>query len=128
MGLQVLEGAVLQCTFMGRFQDDLRSPSIDQCFLPAWSTQAPVVPVLQSRESVLGHGGRQVVARGPGELEEGFRDPDADRVGTMVIRSGLTAPRAIEAGHWVDGAWNQVAAEDVVISVGGLMARIMRAA
>src|ERR1700737_2780221 len=91
------------------------------CFLnlePAGGADAPPVAGLQAGESVLRHGGGEVVAEGFGGGEEGGVDDAADGVDSVVFRAGVATAVAVEAGHRVAAAGVERLAEDVLAAWG----------
>lgn len=71
-----------------------------------------MVARLQAGEARLRGG--QVVAGVAAELQELGRHPGADDVRTEVVRSGVAAPVAVEAGEGIEAARFELLAEDVL--------------
>ena len=71
-------------------------------------------PGCEPGEAELGVRGGQVVADRRGELQELTRHPGAHRVHADVLRPGVAAPVAIEAGERVGVARLEIFAEDVL--------------
>src|SRR5580704_7977709 len=85
---------------------------------PSGGADAPAVSGFEAGESILGHGGGEVVAECLGGSQEGGVDDAADGVDAVVVGAGVAAAVAVEAGHGLAAAGFQRAAENVA---GGIL-------
>ena len=108
-----LERNDAQGIFVCSFQDNRAGRSGLLNLKPAGGTDAPAVAGLETRESVLGHGGDEVVAKGLGRGEEWGVHDAADGVDTEIVGAGVAATIAIEAGHRLTAAGLQRLAKDI---------------
>src|SRR5262245_46286828 len=84
-----------------------------QRLLPARGAQTPAISGLEARETVVGHGRRQIVAARLGEFEEVVGHDDADGMAAEVLRTRIAAGVAEEPCHRRDRADFQAPAEHV---------------
>ena len=98
---------------MGGFEDDIRSESGFEGFLPAGCAQAPLIARFESRKSVFRARRAQVVAGLFGEFEECFGHPHADDVDAVIAGARAAATVAIPPGARVERAGLQDGSEDV---------------
>ena len=89
----------LECRLVGGGQHHRRGDARLQRLLPAVGAQAPAFARLQAREAVLRPRRAQVVAPRAAEGEEFYRHLGADDVDAEVVRAGVTAAGAVEAGQ-----------------------------
>jgi hypothetical protein len=108
-------GDVLEGGFVGGLEDDLGGEAVFPGFFPSGGAEAPLVAGVEAGETVIGHGGGEVVAVGFGEGEEVFGDAGADGVAAGVFGAGGTGAVAVETGEGVDGAGLEFGAEDVFV-------------
>src|SRR5438477_8718183 len=97
--LQVVERRIFERAFVGGGENHPRGFADFESFMPAWCTETPAIARLQSGESELFDGRREIVSRARTEREEVGGRHDADRVRTEVGRSGVAAAVAKEAGE-----------------------------
>ena len=109
-----LEGDDLQRGLVGGFEDDGAAGSRLLDLQPARGADTPTVAGFEASEAVLGHGGGEVIAQRLRRGEEGLVDDTADGMDSEVIRAGLAAACAIEAGHWGTAAGGEGLAEDIL--------------
>ena len=81
---------------------------------PAGGADAPAVAGLEAGEAVLRHGGGEIVAEALGGGEKLRRDDAADGVHAEIVRAGVAAAVAEEAGHGLAAAGGEGLAEDVL--------------
>jgi len=113
VALEVGERAVIERALVGGAQHDARRLARLERLGPARRAQAPAVAGLEAGEAELRHRRRQIVAGGFGEFEERGGGDDANRMAAAVIRAGVAAAVAVEAGHRLDRAVFERAAEHV---------------
>jgi len=99
-----LEGHYSQGGLVRGFEDDGASGPGALYLQPAGGTDAPAVSGLEPCESILRHGGAQVVAKLFGDAQKVFADDAADGVETEVFGAGLAAAGPVEAGHGLAAA------------------------
>ena len=90
MCLEIFEVNDLQGGLLAGRQLDLRSDSRFQGLPPSLGAQTPAIPLPQTGEIILGHGGGEVVAHGLAEGEELIRHHAADHVSSGVARRRFT--------------------------------------
>ena len=73
--------------------------SILMGFLPAGSTNAPMISDLKTRKSVLRPGGAQVIALGLAVREKALRHHAADAVTSVIAHIGTTVSISEPTGH-----------------------------
>jgi hypothetical protein len=113
MGLKLLQGDVVKHAAMARLKPNKRREAGVQRFFPAEYAETPAVARLEPRETVIGHGGHEVISTGAAELQELLRHPGAHRVATVVILAGPAGPVPEKAGHRVGAAARERISEDV---------------
>lgn len=113
----------LERSFVRRRQDDRRAGPIRVSAQPFGSGDAPSVTGSETREAVLRHRGRQVVADTALMIQELGGDDGAHGVATEIV--GIRVARSISepAGHRIDAAGLQLAAEDVSLHTPIIAAR-----
>jgi hypothetical protein len=109
-----LEWYDLQRRLVGSFQNYRTGGSGLLHLEPTSGADAPSVTGLETRETVLRHGGREVIAEGLRGVEEDSIDDAANGVDAEVVRACFAAAGSIEAGHGVAAASGEGLAEDVV--------------
>jgi hypothetical protein len=95
------------------FEDDRAGCSGPLDLEPAGGTDAPAVAGLEAGESVLRHGGGEIVAERFGGGEEWGVDDATDGVDTEIVGAGVAAAVAVEAGHRLAATGGQRLAEYV---------------
>jgi len=108
-----LEGDDLEGGLVGGFEDDGAGCSGLLDLEPASGADAPAVAGAEAGESILRHWCGEIVAELPGDAEEVFGDDTADSVDAEVVRAGITAAVAIEAGDGIAAAELEWLAEHV---------------
>ena len=108
-----LEGDDLQRVLVRGFEDDGARGASLLHLEPARGTHAPAVAGFEASKAVLRHGRAEVVAKSLRRSEKRCIDDTADGVNTVVLRSGLAAAGAVEAGHGSAAAGGEGLAEDV---------------
>jgi len=86
--------------------------------LPTRGAETPAAAGLETGESVLGHGGREVVAGEFGELKELGRQFHTNGVRTMILIIGVATTVAKESGHWIGAARLERTAQNIERFVG----------
>lgn len=109
-----LEWYDLQRGLVGSFQDYRTGGSGFLDLEPTRGADAPAVTGLETRESMLRHGGREVIAEGLRGVEEGSIDDAANGVDAEVVNASFAAAGSIEASHGVAAAGGEGLAEDIV--------------
>jgi hypothetical protein len=110
---QVRQAAHLQGGQVRRFQQHGRRHADAPRLLPPGRAHAPAVARLEAGEADLRDRRHEVVAAGLAEGQEVRRDLHADHVQPVVLRSGVAAAVAEEAGERRDRAGQQRAAQHV---------------
>ena len=114
---QELEGNDFEGVLVGGFEDDGAGCSGLLDLQPAGGADTPAVARFEAFKAKLRHGGAEVVAEGLGGFEEGRVDDAADGVDAVVVRAGLAAAGAVEAGHGLAAADVEGLAEDIFAAV-----------
>ncbi len=104
-----LEGDDFEGVLVGGFEDDRAGGSGSLDCEPALSADTPTVAGFEALETVLRHRCNEVVAESAGGFEEGLVDDAADGVYAVVVRAGIAAAVAVEAGVGFPGSPPQVA-------------------
>jgi hypothetical protein len=108
-----LEGDDGESGLVGGFEDDGTGCSGLLDLKPASGADAPTIAGLEAGESVLRHGGVEVVAELAGDAEEVFGDNAADGVDAEVVGASVTAAIAVEASHGFAAAGFERLAENI---------------
>ena len=108
------EGDDFESGLVGGFEDDGAGGPGLLYLQPAGGADTPAVAGLQAGEPVIRHGRGEVVAQGLRGIEKRLVDDAADGVNAEIVRPGLAASGAIEAGHRGAAAGGEGLAEDVV--------------
>ena len=98
MLLKIFEIDKLKRRHMRGFEYDLRSPVVEQCFLPALHAKAPAIAFLQARESIFRNWRAQVVSNRCGELKKLVSHHTTDEMQTDILRAGVATAVAKETG------------------------------
>src|SRR5262245_43199561 len=97
--LEIGERAIAQRAFMGGAQDHARRLARLQRFLPTRRTETPTIAGLEPGKAEFRHRRRKIIAAGFGEGEKRGSHHRAHRVAADVLRTGIAAAVAKEAGH-----------------------------
>ena len=108
--------------FVGGFKDDGAGGTGLVDLEPAGGADAPAVAGFKAGEAVLGRGGAEVVAELFAGFEELRGDDGADGVHAAIVRAGVAAAVAVEAGDGVGAAGLERLAENVA---GGVLLRFV---
>jgi len=108
-----VKGDDFEGVLMGGFEEDGAGGSGSLDCEPAVGTDAPAVAGFESWETVLRHGGDEVVAQCTRGFEKGLIDDAADGVNAVVVGTGVAAAVAVEAGDGLVGADFEGLTEDV---------------
>jgi hypothetical protein len=111
--LEIFEMTVRQSAGMGGRKQDLRRVAGNEGFLPARRAQAPAVARLQPGKSKFGTRRGQVIAARLREHEELRGHDRAYCVRPAILRSGIAAAVAKEAGQGPGRAGRERAAQHV---------------
>ncbi len=84
-----------------------------ECLLPPHGADAPLVTVAKPSESVGRDRCGEVVPLRGREGKEILGDTTADDVHTGVVAVVLATPGAVIAGHWIEGAGQELGSEHV---------------
>jgi hypothetical protein len=114
---QELEGNDLQSVLVGGFEDDGTGGSGALDLKPASGADTPAIARFEAGKAKLRHRRAEIVAESLGRFEERGIDDAADGVEAVVLRAGLAAAGAIEAGHGLAPADVEGLAEDVFAAV-----------
>jgi hypothetical protein len=116
-----IEGDDIEGVLVGGFEDDGAGSAGALDLEPSGGADAPAVACLEAGKAVLGHGRGEIVAETGGLGQEGVGDDAADGVHAEIVRAGVAAAIAEEAGEGVGAAGFQGLAEDVLLrgEVGG---------
>src|SRR5512133_888507 len=126
MGDEILDAHHLERPRVRRAEHHRRRAAGSVRLQPARRAHAPVIAGRQAREAPLRSRRGEVVAGDGAELEELGRHDRADRVAPDVLGPRRAAAVAVEAGHRIARAGQQLAADDVEVLVAG-HARIVAA-
>ena len=97
-------------------QQNRRSHSILMCFLPARSTDTPVISRLKTRKTKLRHRCAQIIALGPAVTEKAFGHHATDAVTSEIAHIGSTMSISEPSGHGLTTAHFQRLAQNVQIA------------
>ena len=122
MLLEFLEGDELKGGDVGGFEDDGAGFAGFEGLFPAGDADAPAVARVQAGEGPLGAGGDEIVSDFDLVLEELLGQDGADEVQAAVLRAGVAAAVAVEAGEGCGGAVLEFGSEDVLGWHGGVYA------
>jgi hypothetical protein len=114
---QKLEGNDLEGVFVGGFEDDRAGGSGTLDIEPAGGANTPPVAGFEAGETVLRHGGTEVVAKSLGRFKEWSVDDAADGVDAMVFGARLATACAVETRHGLAAADFERLAQDVFAAV-----------
>ncbi len=100
---------------VGRRQHDRRRDARLERLPPRRRAYAPAIAGLEAGEAEFGHRGDQVVALTARELEKRLRHLRADDMQAVVLRPGVAAPVAVEAGQGDRRAWLEWACQYIAV-------------
>jgi hypothetical protein len=112
-----LEGNDLEGVLVGGFEDDGACGASLLNLKPAGGANTPAISGFESSEAELRHGGAEVVAECFRGFEEWLVYDAADGVNSVIVRAGLAAAGAVEAGHGLTAADIQGLAKDVLATI-----------
>ena len=113
VSLQHVQGDEFERPLMGGRQSDRSGIAGVDAFEPTRGADAPTVAGPETRKIIVGRGRGEVVAGGATEDEKLGRHFHAERVTSLVARTGVAVAVAEETREWGRGARFERTAEDI---------------